>query len=216
MTWQTFWMEPTGLCRLALRRYSHARVDPTTHDGFAYHNAKLWLPDIVEEERDERGYRSLGATEEKHKPSNDDSRWPDKCSRCEYHFLDEDRHQLWSSDLWKRTDNGEFRVKDFEHPDDIPMAEVGASWDSFWLKDVLGGRNPDGIVFTVRCPPEKIAWNDWIVDHEASTGGYWTRTGDPRQCNVTASPSIAIGTPGTPGYYHGFLQNGILTDPLPS
>lgn len=214
--WQTFWMEPTGLVRLALRRYDRGSADSTTHNGFAFHYNKLWLPDVVEDERDPDKFRNLDWMEYKYRPPREDPRWPEKCINCDYLFADDDRRQLWTSDLWKRTDNGEYRVNDFDHPDDIPTAEVGASWDSFWLKDVLGHRNPDEIVFTVRCPPEKIAWNDWIVDHQASTGGYWTRTGDPRQCNVTATPSIAIGVPGTAGYYHGFLQNGALTDPLPS
>jgi hypothetical protein len=75
----------------------------------------------------------------------------------------------------------------------------------------------DGICLTVRYPrPDGSAgrpW-DWPVDGPSRSGGRWARNGDPRACAVTASPSIAIGDPGKPGYYHGFLQNGVLTDHL--
>ena len=54
--------------------------------------------------------------------------------------------------------------------------------------------------------------HDWPVDAPSSGGGHWTRSGDPRACNITASPSIAIGEPGKPGFYHGFLRAGVLTD----
>jgi hypothetical protein len=76
-------------------------------------------------------------------------------------------------------------------------------------------RGPDGVSLTVRCPSpdgRPTAANDWPVDHPSSSGGRWTRTGDPKACTVTAHPSIAIGLPGTPSYYHGFLQDGVLTD----
>lgn len=213
--WQTFWMEPTNQCRLALRRYSRSETAISCKSGGGYHNAKVWLPDVVDAERDEGGHRSLDNLEAKYKPAEDDPRWPTQCADCDYQFTDKDRYQLWSSDLWRRTDNGELRVMHHEPPEDVPTAEIGATWDSYWLHGTNIDRYPDGIVFTVRCPPLG-AWNDWIVDHEASSGGFWTRTGDPRECNVTASPSIAIGMPGTNGYYHGFLQNGKLTDPLPA
>jgi hypothetical protein len=208
MTWQTFWMEPTNLMRLALRRYSSSD-ECKVPCVKTYHNAQFWLPGDVEIERDERGYRSMDQCSDRFEL--DDPRWPTKCHDCEYEFTRTDNWQTWSQEMWRRTDNGELRIMHRDHPDDVPMAEIGASWDAFWMREILGGRNPDGIVLTVRCPPEGM-FNDWMVDHEASSGGYWARTGDPRQCNVTATPSIAIGIPGTPGYYHGFLQNGVLTD----
>lgn len=45
---------------------------------------------------------------------------------------------------------------------------------------------------------------DFCVDGDYG-GEFWTVTGDPP--NITVSPSIHA-----PGLYHGWLQNGVLTD----
>jgi hypothetical protein len=53
----------------------------------------------------------------------------------------------------------------------------------------------------------------WCVDGQPVVGGQyqesggWTVTGEVP--NITVSPSINF-----PGYYHGWLQNGILSDDL--
>src|SRR5690349_19716063 len=47
---------------------------------------------------------------------------------------------------------------------------------------------------------------DWLIDGLSTNGGGWIVTGEPP--NITASPSIQ-----SPGY-HGYLQNGVLTDDI--
>jgi hypothetical protein len=210
MLTQTFWLESTGRVRIALRRYA-TRVNSgwTCADG--WHQAVAWTGEEVDEARNERGMW----TEPIPTPPHEDPQWPVECEKgCGYRFTPEDRWQLWNEVLWRRTDSGELRVLHTSmNPPDVLPAEAGASWDAGWMGD--GFRGPDGICLTVRCPrPDGSPGSphDWPVDGPSRTGGRWTRTGDPRQCQVTAAPSIAIGDPGQPGYYHGFLQNGTLTE----
>lgn len=212
MTWQTFWLDPIGRERVALRRYSErpyvAGAGWTCAEG--WHQAIAWTGEEIDEVLSERGTRRSPAT-----PPHDDPRWPTDCARgCGYRFTDDDNWQAWGGELFRRADTGELRVLHTTMtPPDVPTAEPGASWDASWMGDAW--RGPDGICLTVRCPrPDGTEGtpHDWPVDGPSSTGGRWTRSGDPRAASVTASPSIAIGDPAKPGYYHGFLQNGVLTD----
>src|SRR2546430_16962592 len=133
---------------------------------------------------------------------------------CGYRFTEADRWQVWGESLYRRADTGQLRVLHGTMcPPDVPTAEPGASWDAQWMGNHY--RGPDGICLMVRCPApgrEASMGNDWLVDGPSSSGGRVARTGDPRACNVTANPSIAIGFAGQPGFYHGFLTSGVLTD----
>ena len=52
----------------------------------------------------------------------------------------------------------------------------------------------------------------FCVDSKVSNGNHgWTVTGEPP--NITVSPSINS-SPGYPDGYHGFLQNGVISDDL--
>jgi hypothetical protein len=210
---RTFWLEPTGRVRIALRRYANRPPGTSWTCADGWHEAVVWTGEEVCEVRNERGYR----TQPIPTPPRDDPRWPVGCGKdCGYRFTDTDLWQVWDEPLWRRADTGELRILHTGMtPPDIAAAEPGASWDAAWMGD--SWRGPDGIHLTVRCPrPDgsEGSPHDWPVDGPSNSGGRWTRSGDPQACNVTASPSIAIGDPNKPGYYHGFLQNGTLTDHL--
>lgn len=186
MTWQTFWLEPVGRQRVALRRY---RSSDRSGSGpwpwsceTGWHQAIAWTGEEIDEVRNEHGH-----TDPPPEPPRDDPRWPTECAKgCGYHFTDEDTWQPWGESLWRRTDTDELRVLHTSMcPPDVPTAEPGASWDAHWMGDVW--RGPDGIHLTVRCPrPDGSPGipRDWPVDAPSSTGGHWTRTGDPRASNV--------------------------------
>jgi hypothetical protein len=208
---KTFWLEPTGRVRIALRRYAHRGG----HDGWTcadgWHEAVAWTGEEVDEVRNERGHWVQPVP----KPPRDDPRWPVECDKgCGYRFAGEDRWQVWDGALWRRTDTGELRVLHTGMaPPDVPAAEPGACWDATWMGDGFAG--PDGIHLMVRCPrPDGSDGNphDWPADGPASSGGRWTRSGHPPDCDVTVAPSIAIGDPTGPGFYHGWLRDGYLTD----
>jgi hypothetical protein len=211
VTWQTFWLEPTGRERRALRRYTGSYQGRlyTCVDG--WHQALVWTGEEVDTVWNEHGYHDLSWPA----PPHDDPLWPTRCERCDHLFSaadDGDEWQTWSERLYRRVDTGELRVLHWKHsPPDAPPAEPGATWDAAWLNY----KGPDGISLMVRCPRGDGSPgmnHDWPVDAPSTrSGGAWTRTGDPRRANVTVNPSIAIGTPGQPGFYHGFLRDGVLT-----
>lgn len=217
MSDKTFWMEQTDREVRGLRRYARERDLSNSEEwtcAAGWHTAIEWLPGDFHCPISEDGmHRCVWEDEE---VPHDNPLWPVECDKgCGYRFTEEDDWQQWSSRLWRRTDSGYYLLlhQNLVHPDYV-LAGAGAMWDAKWM----GRSGPDGICLTVRCPrgDGTPGWlNDWMVDSPPSGGGTpWSRTGDPRQANVTASPSIAIGIPGTPGYYHGFLQNGLLTNHL--
>jgi hypothetical protein len=235
VTWQCFWMEPTFEAEQGLRRYASAS-DGTGCEG-GYHSAHVFL--------DQRITISIKALDDgwqvwdygladgaRPETPHDDPRWPTHCERgCGYEFTPDDHYQDWTEPLYRRADDGELRVLHWSMvPTCAPTAEPGAMWHAFWherWQEGGGGilslnpdRPRDGIILQVRCPymddrsPSR-GGQDWGVDHASSSGGYWTRTGDPRDPpSLSASPSIAIGVPGSSGYYHSFLTNGVLGDHL--
>lgn len=215
MSWKTFWMEPTGKVRYGLRRYTKRFADDDWTCAGGWHTAIVWTDDVVDHVVDKYGF----SEQPLETPPPDDPRWPTECGEgCGYRFAEHDRYQLFFEDLYRRTDTGELRVQHPSlNPPDVPSAEPGATWDAWWMRSAGPDGEPgeDGIMLMVRCPRmdgSVGAGNDWCVDAPAGGGGRWTRTGDPREANVTASPSIAIGPPGSPEFYHGFLQDGVLTD----
>ncbi len=212
MSWQTFWLEPVGRDRRGLRRYTSRYQGGAFTCAGGWHEALAWTGEEVDTAWNERGYHDLSW---RPAPPHDDPRWPTECANgCGYRFVEGDAWQTWSERLYRRADTGQLRVLHWRHaPPDAPTAEAGATFDAHWLTR----KGPDGIALMVRCPrPDGTPGmdHDWPVDEPSSTGGFWTRSGDPRQANVSVTPSIAIGTPGTAGYYHGHLSNGVLADHL--
>lgn len=218
MPWKTFWMEHTGRERVGLRRYGSDRG--RRHDEgllceAGFHQAFAWTGDEVPTVRSDHGTSrtSLEIT-----VAADDPRWPASCEGCGREFTAVDERQVWTEALYKRVDTGEYRVLHHKHvPPGMRTAEAGAMWDATWMPEQWRGE--DGISLMVRCPrndrDDELSGSDWPVDMPSTnSGGRWTRTGDPRRARVTASPSISIGTPGAPGAYHGWLQDGVLSDPL--
>jgi hypothetical protein len=128
-------------------------------------------------------------------PPKDDPRWPTKCERCGYEFVDSDPWQVFSDWRFKNTETNS--ILNFR---DLP---VGAMYHTHWYGDEM--RGPDGLALTVILPDR----TPWCIDGYAHNNGVrtpngWTRTGTPPK--VSANPSIM-----TPGY-HGWLKDGVLTD----
>lgn len=138
---------------------------------------------------------------------SDDSRWPTVCNYCSYVFSDGDVSpmpylrdsikRVWTEVIYRRPGNP---ATYYYSQRSLPP---GAMYDAPWHRP-FGHIGPDGLSLTVQLPPGYLSF--WCIDGNATDGGKWTRTGTPP--DVTASPSILTGD------YHGFLQNGVLTDCL--
>lgn len=205
----TYWLEPTETVALGLRRYTAHSGGYTCEGG--WHEALVWTGEGPAEFQGEGDRRSL-APADWPDSSRPNAAWPEECGRgCGYRFSDDDPRQSWQELLYVAPATGQrYTIHPQSHPPGVLKAGAGATYDAWWYPDAW--RGPDGIALVVRCPNSD--YNEWGVDMPSSSGGRWTRSGDPRAANVTASPSIAIGEPSKPGYYHGFLQAGVLTDHL--
>jgi hypothetical protein len=146
---------------------------------------------------------STPASRQRRKAS--DPPWPAECT-CGYAFKVGDERQVYLRRLYRDEAGAEWTLSwRWEH--DPRAAPAGSMWDAPWLPASYR-RNFDGLALTVRCPNGL----DWQVDGPATNGGRWERTGDPkRPSTLTVTPSIAIGKPEDPIFYHGFLQQGRLT-----
>lgn len=199
VTWQTFWTEDTDQEDAYLRRYAEGLECPLggSHDV-------MWFAARIPAERDEDGY-----SHERPVDYFARSQYPTECP-CGYTFTEDDPWQVWTDSVYRRPDTGE----------EWGMRSLppGAMFDAFWS-------GTDGIALTVVLPyvcGDRAAYDArasmWNVDGPATSKdggvkwGAWTRTGDPKAVppTVTASPSIDAGSP----CYHGFLTNGVLTDPI--
>lgn len=132
------------------------------------------------------------------------SGWPDHCSECGVVITDDDTRSRMGSHTWRNVETGEIYKT-------LNDAGVGAMFDaSRWTPS--SWRGPDGLSLSVVLPPLKLPYQPTVWHIDGPAGGQdnapaWTRQGTPP--NITASPSILTGD------YHGFLQNGALTDSLP-
>jgi hypothetical protein len=124
--------------------------------------------------------------------------WPEKCTECGVATsYDKDRDGSWRTKMgtwdWRNPATGEIKKHAYE---------FGAGAMFVWPDDgdYWGGVH-------VILPPARGMVDEWHVDGRAVSGGRWTRTGTPPR--ITVSPSILTDA------YHGFLQNGVLTDSLP-
>jgi hypothetical protein len=218
VTWRTFWLEPTGRVRRGLRRYARRVEEVRRGPGSAtgceggWHDAFAWTGEEVDDARQTDAHVDNYVRNTWPGPARSGPCWPVECDRgCGYQFTEDDHWQTWTEPLYRRTDTGELRVLHWRYaPPDAPTAEAGATWNAIWLPR----KGPDGVSLMVRCPrPDGSPGLDWPVDEPSTiSGGLWTRTGDPRQADVTVAPSISIGTPGAAGYYHGHLVAGVLSD----
>lgn len=219
-----FWLEPTGLQRVWLRRHRSGPCGAKGEHGF--HDARALLHESITREVIYSGDVNGAGSEARPEVmlvSPDDARWPSTCESCGAAFSPtDDPKQLFASPLYRASHTGQlFTLSD---------APVGAMWDASWF----GGPwacGPDGIHLVVKTPG-----GEWLVDAEASNctrpqdspvpnepgvtrftrSHYcWIRHGNPREpatlhidkngdtCAAGAG-SIQIGG------YHGFLHNGHL------
>lgn len=180
-----FIIEDMHVTRYFLRRYSSSD-DGKCSGGSSYHNA---MSPAIEDRPDTDQVHS--GTNPPEMPPHEDPRWPIKCEKCNYLFVERDHWQVFAEGLYRHSETGEV----FE----LDKAPPGAMWDATWWPT----KGPDGKVLTVKLPDGV----DWMVDGPSggkSDGKPWTRSGTPPE--ITANLSIL-----TPGY-HGFLRNGYLEE----
>lgn len=221
---KVFWLEPTNWYELSLRRYTATEYElrddgekdwekpirlacPLIDGKYSYHTVSVVLDRIQSETHPTSGDLF----------PHDDPRWPAQCG-CGFAFRDRDEWQVNYHLLYSGALDGQLYT--------LRTAPIGAMWDAHWMQRT----GPDGITLVVKTPG-----GDWMVDSEATNctdpaanhGGQrthycWCRHGDPRTGDVhvdkdgptcgAGAGSIGIGTPGTPGYYHGHLHHGHLTE----
>jgi hypothetical protein len=181
-----FMVADTGRDRLDLRRFCYSDgKGGCSHDASAPIGETDVAGAVQSSARPPEGYEG-------------DPRWPLRCEKCGYEFVETDQWQLFRRSIYRREDTGEEWVQM-----DLP---AGAMYDATWLKGEGGEKRcgPDGLALHVVCPPGKNWGDHWHVDGPANNGPGWQRTGTVP--NITATPSIQ-----TPRY-HGWLRNGALVE----
>lgn len=197
---KVFFLEPTPMSRMSLRRFASGNC-PLSVGAYSYHNAKVHI-----------GIGRAGDVCGDIHP-HDDSRWPKQCG-CGYTFKEEDNWQLFNDRLYKRTDTGEELV--------LNEAPPGAVWNAWWLAEnrtapsfYLGD---DG-----RCLMARTPGGDWCIDSRASnctmpddnTHKCWVRHGKPEDATLHVDKNGHTCAAGAgsivSGNYHGFLHGGHFT-----
>jgi hypothetical protein len=182
MGWRCFVVEPSDFCRRSLRRYGTGACD---RSGLQYHNTEVVIdPQIPAAIVKEVMTSGQG-------DFKGDPRWPVHCE-CGHEFAVEDHWQVCVKRLYVTPDGRLYALQDRDLP-------VGAMWDADWLPDNY--RGPDGKAWCVRFP----GGHDWLVFGPSSDGHKWQITGTAPQ--FTARPSI-----GLTGVYHGFLNDGVISE----
>jgi hypothetical protein len=196
--WKLRPMDRTDLFAVRLRRYTQAAETECPNSKYG-HNAF----NDTDEVRERPGYAFEG--DASGTLPHDHPDWPTHCT-CGYEFQPEDEWQVHQERLYRLHDTGELVT--------TRTAPVGAAWYFPWKResgfvsleykrDWEGKREP----ISVKLPPGE-PWNEWCIDGPANNKEPgWVVTGSLEEGNLTASPSIAHGK-----WYHGFLQNGILTE----
>lgn len=206
-----FLIEPTGMSRRYLRRYSKQHAENQCAGKHSYHQA--WaaiddMPTLYSEEKDERtGRRYILGNPDKVEDFVGDPRWPVKCACCNYQFAPGDEWQVFSDQIYRRGDTGE--EKPFRDWHRVP----GAMWDAWWYP-VKGA---DGKSLMVICPDGR----QWLIDSRASNCTMkddevhrcWIRHGTPPLITVDKNGQTCAAGGGSidTGTYHGFLRNGEFT-----
>lgn len=206
MAWECFWVVESNEVELWLRRYvSHDDADPPCPNG--YHNDSALIGRAPRVMTEDGHWEAIPHEEYAGHP-----RWPTACP-CGYQFTVDDHWQVNQEPIYHHRDRaGEWTQRG------LP---VGAVFDSHWFPDSWKG--PDGRAITVvlpdlNVPPGQDARSHfWNVDGPASPGDgrliehAWTRHGDP---DDLPSFSVTASIDARGSNYHGFLTNGVLTDPL--
>jgi hypothetical protein len=181
--------EPTGACRLSLRRFRYRESD----DGH-WHNAAT----VIDEDAPVTAPGPDGS-----KPAadgripHDDPRWPSHCA-CGEAFAGDDRWQVNELD-WHQGSGGRFAWGTGSW-EGLPGAMIRAPW---------ADREPDnGCPAYVIFLPNGSTWctRDRAATPGAALGPQWTVTGVPPL--ITVSPSIDDRDPSRP--WHGWIRAGEL------
>jgi hypothetical protein len=196
-----FFMEKINSVQLLLRRYSTVGKCIVPKQG--YHNAHALIErKIIDWDENAPPYYDP-------KEYEGDPRWPVRCA-CGYEFLNTDTKQVFTDDIYKRTDTDEILL--------LRDAVPGAMWYVDWYlthKIVQFHAGPDGHCLCVRLPNH----HDWVIDSRCNN---CTRPDEPHDCWVRhgAVPNITVDKNGNTcsagggsiqsGDFHGFLQNGFL------
>jgi hypothetical protein len=190
---ECFMLAPLPRVTRSLRRYAGIVEGATLCTGrYGYHNAETPLGELELAVPPDGTYERATEDDE---VAHDDPRWPTRCE-CGYEFAADDHRQVREERLYSPTNGGPATTLDDAPP--------GAMWFAWWFSESC--RGPDGKTLVLKTPG-----GDWIIDHVASNGPGWTRTGTPPK--VTARPSIGIGgKPGEGWKYHGFLTDGRLEE----
>jgi hypothetical protein len=187
-----FLVEPTGTCRLSLRRF---RLRDEGSDGH-YHNASVIMDENAScTPRRDDGYRS--PDDRAGRVPHDDPRWPAACETCGEPFREDDEWQVNELDWYEG--GGQRFAWGIGSWDGPPGAVMRAEW-----RDVEG-RPPAWHI----CLPNRSWWNTndrASGDPGTQLGPYWDVTGEaPR---FTVSPSIDDRSPSRP--WHGWIRDGEL------
>lgn len=228
-----FWLEPTDLQRVWLRRYRSgcpARPEVHCNSMTIKHDAidkAIPFGGDVNRVSHEAGPESYG-TPEWARVSESDPLWPERCDRCGCAFSDtEDTKQVFAHTLYRGAPDGQLYA--------LHEAPVGAMWDAEWMGE--SSRGPDGLHLVVKTPG-----GEWLVDDESSnctrtqyveiptpegkagkwrrferTHFCWVRHGDPRQpetLHVDKNGDTCAAGAGSIliGGWHGFLHHGHLVE----
>lgn len=206
---QCFWLEPTDIAAIYLRRYRINSDQVCRQTGF-YHDAKIRIEDRPIQWSESNGNQYIASLDEElfiH-----DSRWPSICICGNYAFTEADARQVFQDRIYKRVDTGNL----------IPLRNmsVGAMWDAEWNRPF--GVGPDGRSLMVKLPNGF----DWHIDGRCNNCTIpddpfqerhhcWIRTGTPPKITVGKTGGVSCGAGGgsiQAGNYHGFLRNGEFTN----
>jgi hypothetical protein len=197
-----FMLDEIDLARYWLRRYS---TGPCVVNNLQYHNAMFLLEDRKPDYIMSGIHRYL----EPGKHPESDPRWPTNCL-CGYEFKPGDAKQLFLRQLYKHHETGEILTWE-----DAP---TGAMRYCPWLEGSSQWVGPDGKSLVVKLPDG----TDWHIDGRCSNctkktdriHKCWCRHGTPPNITVDKNGDTCAAGGGSilSGDYHGFLQNGYLTN----
>lgn len=225
-----FLIEHTSKARRGLRRYSSSSnpTIPPCPGRLKYHDATVWIDTIDAPIVDGSVKYADGAASVE--PWLADPRWPDRCA-CGYAFAPIDELQVFTEQIYRRTDTGEETT--------LRDAGPGAMWDAWWLSDWEHYRGPDGRALVVVLPNG----HHWQIDGVASNCDApcqdcgaplsahlatpatvpcrklnprphkcWVRHGEPPNLTVDKNGVTCNAGAGSilSGNYHGFLRGGKL------
>lgn len=212
---KVFFLDPTDRQKLRLRRYSHPRK--CAKDGWGC-DASVEFGECDIRYREEKDGQFTIMSSDDLKPSNADPRWPTACLKCGQPFEEGDERQLFTEQIYTRSDTGDRTT--------LRAAPPGACWNAWWISDRRkdGPKGcgyfvgPDGRCLVIRCPDG----HDWMIDSRCSNCTLpndnehwcWVRTGRPEDGTLHVDKNGKTCAAGAGSIqtknWHGFLHNGFL------